>query len=88
MSLRKFFSSATTSRQDEDATSGDDPGPSKKRCTNAPPSTNRSYKKNLRFNPEWKAKWQWMIYDEHQGVCFVRFAQSMGNHPSKLVVLG
>ena len=25
MSLRKFFSSATTSRQDEDATSGDDP---------------------------------------------------------------
>ena len=32
MSLRKFFSSATTSRQDEDATSGDDPGPSKKHC--------------------------------------------------------
>ena len=56
MSLRKFFSSATTSRQDEDATSGDDPGPSKKRCTSAPPSANRSYKKNLRFNPEWKAK--------------------------------
>ena len=25
MSLRKFFSAATTSRQDEDATSGDDP---------------------------------------------------------------
>ena len=37
MSLRKFFSSATTSRQDEDATSGDDPGPSKKHCTSAPP---------------------------------------------------
>ena len=36
MSLRKFFSSATTSRQNEDATSGDDPGPSKKCCTSAP----------------------------------------------------
>ena len=40
MSLRKFFSSATTSWQDEDATSGDDTGPSKKRCTSAPPSAN------------------------------------------------
>ena len=87
MSLRKFFSSSITSRQDEDATSGDD-RPSKKCCTSAPPSANKSYKKNLRFNPEWKAKWQWMIYDEHQGGMFCLFAQSMGNHLSKLVVLG
>ena len=38
MSLRKFFSSVTTSRQDEDATIGDDPDPSKKHCTSHRPT--------------------------------------------------
>ena len=55
-------------------TRGDDPHPSKKRSHQPPSPT-------IRFNPEWKAKFQWIIYNEHQGGILCSVCTKYGKPP-------
>ena len=41
----------------------------------------RLYKSSLKYNPEWKAKWRWMEYDEHEDGMFCTFCKKYGKPP-------
>lgn len=41
----------------------------------------KPYKTNLKYNPDWKAKWRWMEYDEHENGMFCTFCKKYGKPP-------
>ena len=76
MSLKKYFTKGANSQNEagegassqiEDYVSEDEveggPSSSKKVCIEPP--TKKSYKKNMKFNPEWEKKWG-MTYDKYE----------------------
>lgn len=74
--MKRFLISASA-RQSEGSTSECCEVQSKRPCIEQGKSTGKSktqgYKKNLKFNVEWKLKWRWMEFDESKGgmVCTV-----------------
>ena len=61
----------------------DDTATTKRPC----PSANeiqkkKSYKQNLRYNPEWKTRWTWMVYTtEQEGGMLCTFCKKYGKPP-------
>jgi len=42
----------------------------------------RQYKSSLKYNPDWKAKWRWIEYDEDKDGMFCTFCKKHGKPPA------
>jgi len=42
----------------------------------------RQYKSSLKYNPDWKAKWRWIEYDEDKDDMFCTFCKKHGKPPA------
>ena len=42
----------------------------------------RQYKSSLKYNPDWKAKWHWIKYDEDKDGMFCTFCKKHGKPPA------
>ena len=95
MSLKKYFTKGANSQNEagegassqiedyvsessEDEVEGG-PSSSKKVCIEPP--TKQSYKKNMKFNPEWENKWGWMTYDKYERGMICTVCKKYGKPP-------
>ncbi len=42
---------------------------------------NRIAKRNMKYNPDWKVKWKWMVYNELEGDMLCAVCQKFGTPP-------
>ena len=57
--------------------------PSPKRTNNDGGSVNKSYKRNLKYNPDWKVKWKWMVSNKLEAGMLCAVCQKYGKPPAQ-----
>ena len=79
--IRTPRSLATEANNDEGPSTSQGSAAKRPRLS-TPTEKMRQYKSSLKYNPDWKAKWRWIEYDEDKDGMFCTFCKKHGKPPA------